>query len=97
MKHINPRDFTIAYGYPSIKHRDHYREVLHQGRVCRRVCDHHGKRPARNPARQHVRSRVLPLYPALVVICQKIGKYDVVCEELGMIRDNHERTKEKYQ
>jgi hypothetical protein len=40
---------------------------------------------------------VIPLYPALVVICQKIGKYDVVCEEFGMLRDDHERTKEKYQ
>jgi len=40
---------------------------------------------------------VLPLYPALFVICQKIGKYDVVCEELSMLRDEHERTKEKYQ
>jgi len=39
---------------------------------------------------------VLPLYPALFVIYQKIGKYDVVCEEFGMLRDEHERTKEKY-
>jgi len=39
---------------------------------------------------------VLPLYPALFVIYQKIGKYDVVCEEFGMLRDEHERNKEKY-
>ena len=40
---------------------------------------------------------LLPLYPALFVIYQMIGKYDVVCEEFGMLRDEHERTKEKYQ
>ena len=39
---------------------------------------------------------LLPLYPALFVIYQKIGKYDVVCEEFGMLRNEHERLKEKY-
>jgi len=39
---------------------------------------------------------VLPLYPALFVIYQKIGKYDVMCEELRELRNEHERIKEKY-
>jgi hypothetical protein len=39
---------------------------------------------------------VLPLYPALFVIYQKIGKYDVMCEELDELRNEHERIKEKY-
>jgi hypothetical protein len=39
---------------------------------------------------------VLPLYPALFAIYQKIGRYDVMCEEFDALRDEHERTKEKY-
>jgi hypothetical protein len=39
---------------------------------------------------------VLPLYPALFVIYQRIGKYDLVCEEFCVLRDEHERLKEKY-
>ena len=34
---------------------------------------------------------VLPLYPALFVIYQKIGKYDLMCEELGKLREEHDR------
>ena len=39
---------------------------------------------------------VLPLYPALFVIYQKIGRYDVVCEKFADLKNEHERTKEKY-
>jgi len=38
---------------------------------------------------------VLPLYPALFVIYEKIGRYDVMCEEFGLMRDERERAKEK--
>ncbi|MBP1927720.1 hypothetical protein J2741_000267 [Methanolinea mesophila] len=34
---------------------------------------------------------VLPVYPALFVIYQKIGKYDVMCEELEKLRGEHDR------
>ena len=34
---------------------------------------------------------VLPIYPALFAIYQKIGKYDVMCEELGKLREEHDR------
>jgi len=37
---------------------------------------------------------VLPLYPALFVIYQKIGRYDVVCEEFADLKN--ERLKEKH-
>jgi len=36
-------------------------------------------------------SIVLPLYPALFVIYQKIGKYDMMCGELEKLRDEHDR------
>ncbi len=36
---------------------------------------------------------VLPLYPALFVIYQKIGRYDVVCEEFADLKN--ERLMEK--
>ncbi len=32
-------------------------------------------------------SVTLPIYPALFVIYQKIGKYDVVCEEFRRLRE----------
>jgi len=34
---------------------------------------------------------VLPIYPALFVIYQKIGKYDVMCEEVAKLREEHDR------
>ena len=34
---------------------------------------------------------VLPIYPALFVIYQKIGKYDVMCEDLKALREEHDR------
>jgi len=34
---------------------------------------------------------VLPIYPALFVIYQKIGKYDVMCEDLERLREEHDR------
>jgi len=34
---------------------------------------------------------VLPIYPALFVIYQKIGKYDVMCEDLDRLREEHDR------
>lgn len=34
---------------------------------------------------------VLPIYPALFIIYQKIGKYDVMCEEVGKLREEHDR------
>ena len=39
---------------------------------------------------------VLPLYPALWSIYQKIGKYDVICAEFAELRDEHIRFKEYY-
>jgi hypothetical protein len=37
-------------------------------------------------------SAVLPIYPALFVIYHKLGKYDVICEEFGKLRDEHDRS-----
>ena len=34
---------------------------------------------------------VLPVYPALFVIYQRIGKYDVMCEELEKLQEEHDR------
>lgn len=34
---------------------------------------------------------VLPLYPALWYIYQKIGQYDVICAEFMLIRDEYRR------
>jgi hypothetical protein len=39
---------------------------------------------------------VLPLYPILLVIHQRIGKYDEIVEEFKQLRTEHERTKEAY-
>jgi len=39
---------------------------------------------------------ILPLYPALFAIYEKIGRYDVMYEEFTALRDEHERKKEKY-
>jgi hypothetical protein len=37
---------------------------------------------------------VLPLYPVLFVIYQRIGKYDEVVEEFKKLRQEHEQRKE---
>jgi hypothetical protein len=39
---------------------------------------------------------VLPMYPLLFVIYQKIGRYDEVVEEFKKLRDEHERFREAY-
>jgi hypothetical protein len=39
---------------------------------------------------------VLPLYPLLIAIYQKMGKYDEIVEEFKRLRDEHEQTKEAY-
>jgi hypothetical protein len=39
---------------------------------------------------------VLPLYPVLFVIYQRIGRYDEIVEEFKRLRDEHEHTKEVY-
>jgi hypothetical protein len=39
---------------------------------------------------------VLPLYPMLFAIYQKIGKYDEIVEEFKKLRDEHEGHKENY-
>ncbi len=39
---------------------------------------------------------VLPLYPLLFAIYQKIGRYDEIVEEFKKLRDEHEMYKEKY-
>jgi len=39
---------------------------------------------------------VLPLYPVLFVINQRIGRYDEIVEEFKKLRDEHERIKEAY-
>ncbi|MDD5187009.1 MAG: hypothetical protein PHF57_02250 [Methanoregula sp.] len=38
---------------------------------------------------------VLPIYPMLFAIYQKIGKYDEVVEEFKKLRDEHEHIKEE--
>jgi hypothetical protein len=39
---------------------------------------------------------VLPLYPVLFIIHQRIGKYDEIVEEFKRLRDEHEHAKEAY-
>ena len=39
---------------------------------------------------------VLPIYPLLFVIYQKIGRYDKVVEEFKKLRDEHEHVKEAH-
>jgi len=39
---------------------------------------------------------VLPLYPVLFSIHQRIGRYDEVVEEFKKLRDEHERIMEAY-
>jgi hypothetical protein len=39
---------------------------------------------------------VLPLYPMLFAIYQKIGRYDEVVEEFKKLRDEHEHNREEY-
>jgi hypothetical protein len=39
---------------------------------------------------------VLPLYPMLFAIYQKIGKYDEIVEEFKKLRDEHEQCMEDY-
>ena len=39
---------------------------------------------------------VLPIYPMLFVIHQKIGKYDEIVEEFKKLRAEHERHKDNY-
>lgn len=39
---------------------------------------------------------VLPIYPVLFAIHQKIGKYDEVVEEFKKLRNEHEHHKEDY-
>jgi hypothetical protein len=39
---------------------------------------------------------VLPLYPMLFAIHQKIGKYDEIVEEFKRLRADHEQHKENY-
>jgi hypothetical protein len=39
---------------------------------------------------------VLPIYPVLFTIHQKIGKYDEIVEEFKKLRNEHEHHKEEY-
>jgi hypothetical protein len=39
-------------------------------------------------------SAVLPIYPLLFVIHQKIGRYDEVVEEFKKLRDEHDQYRE---
>ena len=39
---------------------------------------------------------VLPLYPVLFSIHQRIGRYDEIVEEFKKLRNEHERMKEVY-
>ncbi|MGA2919162.1 hypothetical protein [Methanoregula sp.] len=39
---------------------------------------------------------VLPIYPLLIVIYQKMGRYDEIVEEFKRLRDEHEIVLEAY-
>ena len=39
---------------------------------------------------------VLPVYPLLIAIYQKMGRYDEIVEEFRQLRAEHEHTKEVY-
>ena len=39
---------------------------------------------------------MLPVYPLLLVIYQRIGKYDEIVEEFKKLREEHERFREAY-
>lgn len=39
---------------------------------------------------------VIPLYPVLFSIHQKIGKYDLVCVEFAALQDEHTKFREKF-
>ena len=39
---------------------------------------------------------VVPIYPMLFVIYQKIGRYDEIVEEFRKLRNDHEKHKEHY-
>ena len=39
---------------------------------------------------------VLPIYPLLIAIYQRMGRYDEVVEEFKRLRDEHEYAKEVY-
>jgi hypothetical protein len=39
---------------------------------------------------------VLPLYPVMFAIYQKIGKYDEIVEEFKKLRNEHEQHRENY-
>ena len=39
---------------------------------------------------------VLPIYPVLFTIHQKIGQYDEIVEEFKKLREDHESHKERY-
>ena len=43
-----------------------------------------------------VLATVLPIYPMLFAIYQKIGKYDEIVEEFRKLRDEHAAFKEKF-
>jgi hypothetical protein len=43
-----------------------------------------------------VLAAVLPLYPVLFMIHQRIGRYDEVVEEFRKVQHEHERMKEAY-
>jgi len=39
---------------------------------------------------------LLPLYPLLIAIYQRMGRYDEIVEEFKRLRDEHEHLKEVY-
>ena len=43
-----------------------------------------------------VAGTVLPLYPLLFAIYQKIGRYDEIVEEFTKLRDEHQHYKDAY-